>query len=148
MSENIQSSDSLQPSWAAHELFALALTLVLAVWIVSKYGKEAQPQSLTTERDQARAQKRAELKKADEEALGGYGVLDAGRKVYRVPITDATSPCPDWAASPNHVARSTASPSKRSKNIFGKANVVAWNMREDTAVVRNTMIETRNSKAR
>ena len=72
MSENIQSSDSLQPSWAAHELFALGLTLVLAVWIVSKYGKEAQPQSLTTERDQARAEKRAELKKADEEALGGY----------------------------------------------------------------------------
>ena len=89
MSENIQSSDSLQPSWAAHELFALGLTLVLAVWIVSKYGKEALPQSLTTERDQARAEKRVELKKADEEALGGYGVVDAGRKIYRVPVADA-----------------------------------------------------------
>ena len=72
MSENTQSSDSLQPSWAAHELFALALTLVLAVWIVFKYGKEVQPQSLTTERDQARAEKRVELKKADEEVVENF----------------------------------------------------------------------------
>ena len=68
---------------------SLVITLVLAVWIVSKYGKEAHSQSLTTERDQARAEKRVELKKADEEALGGYGVVDAGRKVYRVPVADA-----------------------------------------------------------
>ncbi len=91
MSEENKQIDSLQPSWAAHELFALALTLVLAIWIVSKYGKEARPQSLTTDRDEARAAKRAELKKADEEALGSYGVVDEARKVYRLPVTDAMS---------------------------------------------------------
>ena len=89
MSEENKQIDSLQPSWAAHELFALALTLVLAIWIVSKYGKEARPQSLTTDRDEARAAKRAELKKADEEALGSYGVVNIDRKVYRVPVADA-----------------------------------------------------------
>ncbi|MEE2715030.1 MAG: cytochrome c [Verrucomicrobiota bacterium] len=89
MSEENKQIDSLQPSWAAHELFALALTLVLAVWIVSKYGKEARPQSLTTDRDEARAAKRAELKKADEEALGSHGVVDESRKVYRLPVADA-----------------------------------------------------------
>ncbi len=89
MSEENKQIDSLQPSWAAHELLALALTLVLAVWIVSKYGKEARPQSLTTDRDEARAAKRAELKKADEEALGSHGVVDESRKVYRLPVADA-----------------------------------------------------------
>jgi mono/diheme cytochrome c family protein len=89
VSEENKQIDSLQPSWAAHELFALALTLVLAVWIVSKYGKEARPQSLTTDRDEARAAKRAELKKADEEALGSHGVVDESRKVYRLPVADA-----------------------------------------------------------
>ena len=89
MSEENKQIDSLQPSWAAHELFALALTLVLAVWIVSKYGKEARPQSLTTDRDEARAAKRAELKKVDEEALGSYGVVDESRELYRLPVADA-----------------------------------------------------------
>jgi len=89
MSEENKQIDSLQPSWAAHELFALALTLVLAIWIVSQYGKEARPQSLTTDRDEARAAKRAELKKADEEALGSYGVVDEALKRYRLPIVDA-----------------------------------------------------------
>ena len=69
MSEDIKQSDSLQSSWAAHELFALILTLVLAVWIVTKYGGEAQSQSLTNDRDKLRAEKQAELMKADEEAL-------------------------------------------------------------------------------
>jgi mono/diheme cytochrome c family protein len=89
MSEENKQIDSLQPSWAAHELFALALTLVLAIWIVSKYGKEARPQSLTTDRDEARATKLAELRKADEEALGSYGVVDESRKVYRIPVDNA-----------------------------------------------------------
>ena len=89
MSEENKQIDSLQPSWAAHELFALALTLVLAIWIVSKFGKEARPQSLTTDRDEARATKLAELRKADEEALGSYGVVDESRKVYRIPVDNA-----------------------------------------------------------
>ena len=55
MSEENNNEDSLQPSWAAHELFALGLTLVLALWVVSNYGKESRPVSLTTERDEARA---------------------------------------------------------------------------------------------
>ena len=60
MSDENQQKDSLQPSWATRELFALGVTLVLAVWVVAKYGKETQPQSLTAERDKARAEKRAE----------------------------------------------------------------------------------------
>ena len=55
MSDESNKEDSLQPSWAAHELFALGLTLVLAVSVVSRYGKESRPVSLTTERDEARA---------------------------------------------------------------------------------------------
>jgi mono/diheme cytochrome c family protein len=89
MSEDIKKSDSLLPSWAAHELFALILTLVLAVWIVTKYGADTQSQSLTNDRDEARSEKQAELMKADEEALSTYGVMDADRKVYRIPVADS-----------------------------------------------------------
>ena len=91
MSEENNNEDSLQPSWAAHELFALGLTLVLAVWVVSNYGKESRPVSLTTERDEARAAKRAELAAADEEALNNFAIVDAERKFYRLPIVNAMS---------------------------------------------------------
>ena len=91
MSDDTKQSDAVQPSWAAHELFALALTLVLAVWVVSKYGKQARPGSLSTERDEARAAKRAELAAADADALTSYGVVNAERGVYRLPIADAMS---------------------------------------------------------
>ena len=89
MSEEIKKSDSLLPSWAAHELFVLILTLVLAVWIATKYGVETQSQSLTDDRDKARSEKQAELIKTDGEAISSYGVVDAGRKVYRMPVADA-----------------------------------------------------------
>jgi hypothetical protein len=91
MSDENQQSDSLQPSWAAHELFGLALTLVLAVWVITKYGKQAQPQSLTTERSQERAAKRVELKGIDEKALTSFGVVDPSLKRYRLPVVNAMS---------------------------------------------------------
>ena len=91
MSDKKNRDDSLQPSWAAHELFALALTLVLAVWVVSKYGKESRPVSLTAERDEARASKRAELAAADADALNNFATVDAERKFYRLPIANAMS---------------------------------------------------------
>ena len=91
MSDENTKYDSLQPSWAAHELFALGLTLVLAVWVVSKYGKESRPGSLTTERDEARAAKRAELAAADADALNNFATVDAERKFYRLPIVNAMS---------------------------------------------------------
>lgn len=91
MSDENTKDDSLQPSWAAHELFALGLTLVLAVWVVSNYGKESRPVSLTTERDEARAAKRAELSAADEDALSNFAIVDAERKFYRLPIVNAMS---------------------------------------------------------
>ena len=99
MSDENTKDDSLQPSWAAHELFALGLTLVLAVWVVSKYGKESRPVSLTTERDEARAAKRAELAAADDDALGNFGVVDADRKVYRMPIANAMRATVDQLAA-------------------------------------------------
>ena len=89
MSDENQQKDSLQPSWATRELFALGVTLVLAVWVVAKYGKETQPQSITAERDKARAEKRAELQAADEEALENFAVIDSGLKRYRLPIYEA-----------------------------------------------------------
>lgn len=91
MSDEKNRDDSLQHSWAAHELFALVLTLVLAVWVVSKYGKESRPVSLTTERDEARASKRAELAAADADALNNFATVDAERKFYRLPIVNAMS---------------------------------------------------------
>ncbi len=91
MSDEKQQPDSLQPSWAAHELFALALTLVLAVWVVTKYGKQAQPPSLTDARAQERAAKHAELKAADDKALTSFGVVDPSLKRYRLPIVNAMS---------------------------------------------------------
>ncbi len=48
-------ADTLQPSWAAHELCALALTLVLALWVVVKYGKQTQPPPLNSTRAKERA---------------------------------------------------------------------------------------------
>jgi len=101
MSDEKQQPDSLQPSWAAHELFALALTLVLAVWVVTKYGNQAQPPSLTDARAQERADKRAELKGIDEKALMSYSYLESvevekkdGNETiayYRLPISDAVT---------------------------------------------------------
>ncbi len=91
MSDENQQPDSLQPSWAAHELFALALTLVLAVWVVTKYGNQAQPPSLTDARAQERAAKRAELKAADDKALTSFGVVDPSLKRYRLPVVNAMS---------------------------------------------------------
>jgi len=101
MSDEKQQPDSLQPSWAAHELFALALTLVLAVWVVTKYGKQTQPTSLTDARAQERAAKRAELKGIDEKALMSYSYLESvevekkdGNETiayYRLPISDAVT---------------------------------------------------------
>ena len=38
-------------------------------------------------------------------------------------------------------------PCSRSSKIFGSAKVVAWKMMLDTAVVMNTIIETRSSSA-
>ena len=64
---------------------------MLAVWVVSKYGKESRPVSLTTERDEARAAKRAELAAADADALNNFATVDAERKFYRLPIVNAMS---------------------------------------------------------
>jgi len=83
--------DTLQPSWATHELCALALTLVLALWVVVKYAKQTQPSALNTARAEERAAKRAELRVADEKALMSFGVVDAGLKRYRLPIATAMS---------------------------------------------------------
>ena len=84
-------SDTLHPSWAAHELCALALTLVLASWVVVKYGKQAQPTALNTARAEERAAKRAELRAADEKVLTSFGVTDPALKRYRLPIANAIS---------------------------------------------------------
>ena len=89
MSDEQNKPDTLQPSWAAHELFALGLTVVLALWVVVKYGSQTQPADQGSARAEERAAKLAELKMADAEALGSYGVVDASIKRYRIPINDA-----------------------------------------------------------
>ena len=84
-------NDRLQPSWAAHELFALGLMLLLAVWIMVKYGGDTAPADHRDDRAAARAAKRAELDAADEKALGSYGVVSAELNRYRMPIINAMS---------------------------------------------------------
>ncbi len=88
MNDDTTQTDSVRPSWAAHELVALALTVILAVWVVARWGAAVQPQP-DTKRDGERADKLAELRAADEEALSSYGQLDAGLKRYRIPIRNA-----------------------------------------------------------
>ena len=83
-----ESTDSTRPSWAAHELVALALTLVLAVWVVAQWSAAVQPQA-NTERDEKRAATMAELGVADEKALNSFGVVDESLKRYRIPIQNA-----------------------------------------------------------
>ena len=83
-----ESTDSTRPSWAAHELVALALTLVLAVWVVAQWSVAVQPQE-NTERDEKRAATMAELGVADEKALNSFGVVDESLKRYRIPIQNA-----------------------------------------------------------
>ncbi|MBT5846110.1 MAG: hypothetical protein HOH86_05900, partial [Verrucomicrobiales bacterium] len=70
-----ESTDSTRPSWAAHELVALALTVVLAVWVVAQWSVAVQPQA-NTERDEKRAATMAELGMADKKALNTFGVVD------------------------------------------------------------------------
>ena len=80
-----ESVDSARPSWAAHELAALGLTVGLAVWVVAQWGAAVQPQR-DTERDENRAQALTDLRAADEEALNSFGVVDEENKLYRIPI--------------------------------------------------------------
>ena len=81
--------DTLQPSWAVHELCALALTLVLALWVVVKYGKQTQPPALNSARAKERTDKLVELRAADEKELKSFGILDSDNKIYRLPIRNA-----------------------------------------------------------
>ena len=91
MSDNPNNADNLQPSWAAHELFALGLTLLLALWITVKYGGNTAPADHRDARAADRAIKRSELAAADEKALGSYGVVSAELNRYRLPIINAMS---------------------------------------------------------
>jgi len=95
MSDAPNNNDRLQPSWAAHELFALGLTLLLALWIMVKYGGDTAPVDHRDDRAAARAAKRAELDAADEKALGNYALLksveagDSKVHFFRTPIANA-----------------------------------------------------------
>ena len=83
-----ESPDAARPSWATHELAALALTVALAVWVVAQWGAAVQPQR-NSERDKKRAATLGELQTADEEALNSFGVVDESLKRYRIPIQNA-----------------------------------------------------------
>jgi len=110
MSDNPNNADNLQPSWAAHELFALGLTLLLALWITVKYGGNTAPADHRDARAAKRATKRAELAAADEKALGSYGVVNADLNRYRLPIINAMSIVVDKAgADPKGISVELAS---------------------------------------
>jgi len=83
-----ESTDSTRPSWAVHELVVLALTLILAVWVVAQWSVAVQPQA-NTERDEKRAATMIELGMADEKALNSFGVVDEKNALYRIPIVNA-----------------------------------------------------------
>ena len=76
--------------------------------------------------------------------------IDAMAKTINAnePMTVATSPCPDAPTLSVHWDKFSARPCRRSSNIFGSANVVDWKTTDDTAVVRNTIAETRKTKVR
>ena len=80
-----ESPDSARTSWASHELAALALTVVLAVWVVAQWGAAVQPQQ-DTARDEKRAQTLTDLRAVDKEDLNSFGVVDEENKLYRIPI--------------------------------------------------------------
>ncbi len=105
-------TDAARPSWATHELVALALTVVLAVWVVAQWGAAVQPQR-NTERDEKRAATMAELRVADEEALNSFGVVDESLKRYRIPIQNAMTLVAELGAEniSKEVAARTAPPS-------------------------------------
>ncbi len=65
----------------------------------------------------------------------------------RPPMAVAVSASPGARLSARS-ARLPARPVSRSAKIFGSAKVVDWKMIEETAVVRNTMAETRRISAR
>ena len=104
-------TDAVRPSWAAHELAALALTVVLAVWVVAQWGAAVQPQR-NSERDEKRAATLAELRAADEEALNSFGVVDEPLKRYRIPIQNAMTLVAELGAKKiaSEVAERTAPP--------------------------------------
>jgi hypothetical protein len=98
-------TDAVRPSWAAHELAALALTVVLAVWVVAQWGAAVQPQR-NTERDEKRAATLAELRSADEDVLDSFGVVDEPLKRYRIPIQNAMTLVAELGA--NNIAKEVA----------------------------------------
>jgi len=95
MSDAPNNNDRLQPSWAAHELFALGLTLLLALWIMVEYGGDTAPADHRDPRSADRSAKRAEMDADDEKVMGSYALLksvqDGERKThfFRVPIANA-----------------------------------------------------------
>ncbi|MDE2681605.1 MAG: cytochrome c [Verrucomicrobiota bacterium] len=109
--QTTEATDSTRPSWAAHELAALALTVGLAVWVVAQWGAAVQPQR-NTERDEKRAATMAELRMANEEALNSFGVVDESLKRYRIPIQNAMTLVVELGAKniAKEVAERTASP--------------------------------------
>ena len=106
-----ESPDAARPSWATHELAALALTVVLAVWVVAQWGAAVQPQR-NSERDEKRAATLGELQTADEEALNSFGVVDESLKRYRIPIQNAMTLVAELGAKniAKEVAKRTAPP--------------------------------------
>jgi len=110
MSDQPNNADNLQPSWAAHELFALGLTLLLALWIMVKYGGDTAPADHRDPRAADRATKRAEIDADDEKKLGSYGVVNADLNRYRLPIINAMSIVVDKAgADPKGISAELAS---------------------------------------
>ena len=114
MSDEQQSTevtDAARPSWATHELAALALTVALAVWVVAQWGAAVQPQR-NSERDEKRAATLGELLTADEEALNSFGVVDESLKRYRIPIQNAMTLVAELGAKniAKEVAERTAPP--------------------------------------
>ncbi|MBC8325500.1 MAG: cytochrome c [Verrucomicrobia subdivision 3 bacterium] len=108
-----ETTDAARPSWATHELAALALTVVLAVWVVAKWGATVQPVA-DTERGEKRAEELAKLHAADEKVLNNFGVADESLKRYRIPIQNAMTLVAELGAEniSKEVAVRTAPPSE------------------------------------
>jgi len=88
MSNETSQTDTARPSWAAHEMVALILTVVLAVWVVAQWGAAVQP-AIDLKVNEDRIKTLTDLQKEDADALNSFGVLDEENGVYRIPVSHA-----------------------------------------------------------
>lgn len=86
--ENVNARDERTKTVAASVVAILGAFLIMAamVWIVSRYTR---PEAVDANRATERRQALEQIRRSDEQALGSYGYVDAGKGQVRLPIERA-----------------------------------------------------------